>query len=576
MDLLQKIFIGISITIFILTINFAILIKSGGNLYSQPAFFHLFARYDLTGAVLLILIMFAVAVLVKKSPGSPIDAILSKIINSPFILALVAFGFLSLGAFFVYHKHPLSMDEYMPYFQSSIFSQGKLWGNYPPELVPWLLIPNFFSVYSAESGRVISDYWPGFALLMTPFMRLGIPWLLNPLIGAGTLLLLWYYSKKIFPDPSATGWVLLLTIASTAFSVNSLSFYSMNAHLFLNLLYATLLLKRSPIRLFSAGLVGSLALVLHNPVPHILFSTPWIVWLLLKKGRIKNLAILFSGYLPISVLLGFGWVWLKMFISKGGAAAATGQFKGTANWVQSQIQPDNIVSLNMISTLFQKAVSIVQNVFKFPDFHLLWLRLLGSLKLFTWAVPGLPLLALFGTRHLKGNRHLQLWGWSAICTLAGYMFVPHSQGHGWGFRYFYSAWATLPLLAAAFLKSDTIKNSQWKHFVGATALFSLIICTGLRFYQVHQFIGQHLSQLPELEKGKNYVCILNTRKGYYVRDLIQNDPFLRGPVITLRRINHEKDQKMMSKMFPTAIRVFESESTLVWEIPEKEYLDSSP
>jgi hypothetical protein len=564
MDRLQKIFFLLTTALFFLTFGLGKLIKSNDVLYHQRAFYHLFARYDPVGAVLLILILFAVVILIKKIPESSIDLILAKIENNPFKITLVTFFCLSLGAVLVYHAHPLSMDEYMPYFQAQIFSQGKLWGKYPPELVPWLLQPKFFSVYSVETGRVVSDYWPGFALLLTPFMRLGVPWLLNPLIGAATLLLLCYYTGKVLPDNQATAWVLLLTIASTAFSVNSISFYSMNGHLFLNLLYASLFLNRSPLRLFLAGFVGSIALVPNNPVPHMLFSLPWIIWLAIEKGRIKNLGLLFSGYLPVSLLLGFGWVWLKMSIAKGGALVIA----GAANSVQPKMQSHPMVSSNIISNLFQKAVSRTRSVFEMPDFSFLLMRLIGLLKLFAWAVPGLPILAVLGTRYLKGNRHLQLWMWSAICTFVGYMFVPVSQGHGWGFRYFHSAWIALPLLATAFLTSETIKNSSWKQFIGATALLSLVLCTGLRFYQVHQFVGQHLSQLPVLEEGKRYVCILNTKNGFYVEDLIQNDPFLGDPVIILKSLNHKEDQKMMNTIFPKAKLVSKSESVNVWEIPE--------
>ena len=35
-----------------------------------------------------------------------------------------------------------------------------------------------------------------------------------------------------------------------------------------------------------------------------------------------------------------------------------------------------------------------------------------------------------------------------------FLFVWADQGHGWGFRYFHSAWLALPLLATAFLYSS--------------------------------------------------------------------------------------------------------------------------
>ena len=114
MDRLQRIFIGVSIIIFLICIDVALLIRFSGDLFLQRAFFHLFARYDLTGAVLSMLIMFAVTILIKINPELSIGQILDKMGNNPVRVAIASFGCLLLGAFFVYHKHPLSMDEYMP------------------------------------------------------------------------------------------------------------------------------------------------------------------------------------------------------------------------------------------------------------------------------------------------------------------------------------------------------------------------------------------------------------------------------------------------------------------------------
>ena len=105
----------------------------------------------------------------------------------------------------------------------------------------------------------------------------------------------------------AAGWALAIALASPAFVVTSISYYSMSAHLLCNLLYALLLLQPTVPRALLAGLIGSLALTLHNPFPHLLFSIGFLVWLCTRPGAASLIAALIAGYLPLSVLLGLGW-----------------------------------------------------------------------------------------------------------------------------------------------------------------------------------------------------------------------------------------------------------------------------
>ena len=566
MNSFQKKFVIRTTWIFILTIVLAWEIKSIGDLYALPIFYHLFARYDLPAAVLLIFLLLIGMLLALKTKEHWVDRCLIFIGNNPFGIVVSVFVVLSVGAYYIYYRYPLCMDEYMPYFQARIFAEGKLWGQFPPKLVPWLLKPGFFSIYSTETGRVVSDYWPGFALLLTPFMKLGVPWLLNPIISAGTLLLLFHYMRNIFPDSVAASWGMLLTISSSVFMVNGISYYSMSAHLFLNLLYAVLFLKISPLRLFLAGLVGSFALVLHNPVPHFAFALPWILWICFQKNRVRNIGALLAGYLPISILMGLGWVWLKMFIAEDGGIKALNHCADTAQFIQTQIADGSLKDNSLPAIILSKGLALINSAFIFPNVALLWARLLGLLKAFAWAIPGLPILAVLGMRYIKKNLHLKLWAWSATTTFFVFLFIPFDQGHGWGFRYVHSAWIVLPILSAAFLAATELMEAAfWKKLICSISLLSFVFCGGLRFFQVHQFIGQHLCQLPILEKNKNIVCIMNTERGYYADDLVQNDPFLRDPVILLKSVNPEKDDEMMKILFPGAIKIKRSFSYTLWE-----------
>lgn len=573
MNSLQKRFVSFTIFVFVVSAFFAFMLKQRGDIYLQPIFYHLFIRYDLPAALLGLGIIMTSVLFAPKIPERYTDAIFQFFADKSKTIAFIFLLVACFGSVVIYHNHPLCMDEYMPHFQAKVFAAGKLWGQYPPELMDWLVIPDFFSVFSAETGRVVSCYWPGFALLLTPFMKIGMPWLLNPLLGVGTILLLYYYCSKVFAESQAASWVVLFTVASPVFIINSISYYSMPAHMFLNLLFAVLLLELSAWRMFLAGVVGSLALVLHNPVPHFLFALPWVVWIATKPCRFKQLAYLMMGYLPLSVTLGFGWVFLQELIASGVGGNALHAVKD-AEAVSAAIVPQYSLSAMSIlrGFLIDKPLQMIKAVFVFPDTNIVLGRFIATLKLFVWAVPGLPILAYLGLRNNSTNPHLKLWIWSAVGTFVGYLFVPMDQGHGWGYRYFYSAWLALPLLAASFLASSPSNRNSWRKVVCVISLLSMFVGTVLRFYQVNQFITEHLDQLPPIVENKRQICFIDYQaSGYYTKDLIQNDPFLRDPVEFLVRHEEEENMAMLEEIFPSAVKTASRGLNSVWEISEQDF-----
>ncbi len=91
--------------------------------------------------------------------------------------------------------------------------------------------------------------------------------------------------------------VLLLTVASPVIFGIGISYYSMPAHLLANSLYALLLVRPTPLRAIGAGVVGSIALSLHNPVPHTLFAIPWLIWIVTRPGGVRLVGLMCLGYL---------------------------------------------------------------------------------------------------------------------------------------------------------------------------------------------------------------------------------------------------------------------------------------
>jgi len=440
---------------------------------------------------------------------------------------------MAAGALAVYHDHPLSMDEYAAYFQSRIFAAGHLTGHWPPALIDWLLpeqFQNYFFDVSHSSGDVVSSYWPSFALLLTPFTALRIPWACNPVISALTLLVIHRLALRIFADVETAGLAVLLTAASPELFINGISYYSMPAHLLANCVFALLLLQPTPRRALLAGVVGSIALSLHNPVPHMLFAAPWIVWVATRPRGLRVLAGLLVGYAPLCLLLGLGWFWFATHLMHDGAGAGAGAPASSLEHIGS--------------------------VFAFPGTPILLARLMGAAKIWLWSVPGLLALSIVGGWRWRHKASVRLVALSAVITFVGYLFVPMDQGHGWGYRYFHTAWLALPLLgAAAFARSkpaaqDTdVAQSGLRTYVVACALLSLTAGMALRAVQVDSFISDDLRQMPA-SAGSSSVVFINAASGYYAEDLVRNDPFLRTSTLRLLSRSGKANAELMAKFFP--------------------------
>jgi hypothetical protein len=475
--------------------------------------------------------------------------------DRPIFIATLTASLLALGTLFIYHNHPLSMDEYAAYFQSRVFAAGQLHGRFPAAQLDWL-IPRGFQDYflnvSRLTGSVAEAYWPGFALLLTPFTWMGAPWLCNPVISALTLLAVHRLALEIYDDREAAGFALLLTIASPVIFANGISYYSMPAHLLANSVFALLLVRPTPLRAAVAGVVGSLALTLHNPVPHMLFAAPWLVWVATRRGGVRLFAALIAGYLPLCALLGLGWFLFSAHLLREGLVSGV--------WPTAPLH----------------RLQHILEVFSLPDATVVLARLIGIAKTWVWAVPGLMILAIIGAVRRRQDALCRLFTASALLTLLGYFFVPVDQGHGWGYRYFHSAWMALPLLATgalfrtARIHSDAspqprlFEDCETKGFVASCMLLTLVFGVGFRSWQLEDFIARDVSQVPRYTGNERRIVILEDSHAFYGGDLVQNDPWLRLNEIRMYSHGAAADEQMMAHYYPELHRVYADRYGTVW------------
>jgi hypothetical protein len=441
-------------------------------------------------------------------------------------VAAVSVALFALGTVAVYQDYPLSMDEYAGVFQAKIFAAGQLSAQLPPSYVDWLVVSGFngeFLIASRETGRAIEMYWPGFAMLLAPFELLQAPWLCNACLGALALLLMHSITKQITEDKRAAGWALLFALGSGAFVANAISLYSLQAHLTANLLFVALLLRPNGYRALGAGLVGSVALILHNPVPHALFALPWVAAMALDRNQRRLCLSLILGYLP-GLCIGLGWLLLRSDIAAAG---------------------HTLPSLS----------GLAHGVFSWPNANVLNARAAALEKLCVWAVPCLFAFAALGASRHRKNPKVRLLAMSAALTFVGYFFVTFDQGHGWGYRYFHSAWGAIPILAGCAMTERSDTNPKLVSFAGACAILTLVIIVPLQLSEIQQFISQHLAQLQPPRRPGNNVYFIHPRGGFYVADMVQIDPLLRDPDLLLASRGAELDAKMIHENWPDAIKI---------------------
>jgi hypothetical protein len=522
----------------------------------SPAFRFLLS-FDTHGNILLLAI--AVAAFFLKRNAGALDA-LRACTARPWLLAAVLFPVLCVGSLVVYHDHPLSMDEYAALFQARAFAEGRIAGAFPPELMDRLIptfLQNHFLMVSHSTGQVSSSYWPAFSLLLAPFVWLGIPWAANPLLGALAIPALHRLTRDVTGSTEAAGWSVAFAAASPAFVVESVSYYPLQAHLLFNLLYALLLVNVSVPRALLAGLTGSIALTLHNPLPHLLFCAPFLVWLAMRPRGFRLLAALIAGYLPLALLLGFGWrehlsQLLAQVASTGAAAPAA-----VAHGAQ--------VSLPGAWGAFTDILAV-------PTYDTLYSRLAGLAKIWTWGALGLLVLAISGYGALRGNPFARALAAALLVTFFGYFLVRFDQGHGWGYRYIHSAWFVLPLLASAlFAKGADESSGGLREMAAWGVVLSLALANGLRASQVESYIGRHLAQVPPLsvraDRARPEIVFIEVRRGFYTHDLVQNDPLLGAPRITMVHMPGPEQAELMAKRFPAYRKSAEGPWGELWTTP---------
>jgi hypothetical protein len=136
-------------------------------------------------------------------------------------LVLVALAAFIIVAGYVLEAFPNSGDELAYVLQAQTYAQGRLWVDPPP-------LPDAFRQFRflVLGGKWVSQYSPGWAMILTPAAALSLPlWIVNPVIGAATLLAFFGLARRYVSRESA--WIGVLVLGVSSFYIlNSGSYFS--------------------------------------------------------------------------------------------------------------------------------------------------------------------------------------------------------------------------------------------------------------------------------------------------------------------------------------------------------------
>jgi len=483
-----------------------------------------------------------------------IEQLADWVTRYPVKTSVITFIGLAISARIVYQGFPLAMDEYAPVLQARIFAQGNIALTYPVELMERMLPFGFSGMFifsNPETGQISSAYWPGLALLMTPFAVVEMEWLLNPLLAAIGVWLIGDLAYQASQQPQARGWAMLAALACPQYTINAMSYYAMTGLLTLNLLYLWLLLRPGFRNVIAAGVVGSMALVMHHPIAHTLFALPCIIWLFCNSTRHSRIFPLGLGYLPLTLLICFGWPLLTHSMNM--------------NYKQPAVHDSDVV-MSLHTSFISKWIYIISGTFSIPSLSVLIANAYALCKVIIWSAPGLLLISLC---HKKQSSIQRLLLAGFLLSFLFYLLFPSDQGHGWGYRYVHPGWGLLAVSAGIFAMSKTI---AYRNFIAAAVIAGLL-ATPVFALQTSRTVSISRSLQtalqPDIATDGTTLVFVTINPAFYTADLVRNYPKDKGRKIMMVSYGPEQDSVLAMHLSPQATQIASSPIGSIWQLPSK-------
>lgn len=259
--------------ILIIAIMVGLMLPVLGMRYANVKFYMVYFFSSALSFLFLILLLMKYKKIVEKA-----FSFIREI--NPYLLGFLFLLVASLIALFVLDDVPHISDEIAYQFQAKAFANGKLFLESPP-------LEEFFDFVHIHSD---GDKWygilnPGWSAILSLGYLARNPWLVNPLIGALTLLIFYFFYKEAgFSDLESKLAIILMAISPFVIFLSA-SYMSHPGNLFLFGLFAWSIVKIEKTQQIRYSIIAGIALGLNliiRPSDTIAVALPFILYLFYK------------------------------------------------------------------------------------------------------------------------------------------------------------------------------------------------------------------------------------------------------------------------------------------------------
>ncbi len=458
------------------------------------------------------------------------------------IICLAALLVTAAIAVLAFERLPHLEDEVAYLFQAKTLALGRLTVPSPePEQAFWT---PFVLDYQ---GRRFGKYSPGWPAMLAPGVVLGLPWLVNPLLAALSLYLVYRLGRTLYDD--ATGLLAAaLGLVSPLFLVLGGSFLSHLASLFWLLLFSLWFIWTTQGRHWGYALGAGVALgaaTLTRPLTAAAYALPFVVY---------SLAQILRRQQPY-------WRCYLLVAAAGGALAA---LLPVYQWA---VTGDPWLNPYVLWWPYDR-LGFGPGIGAMPGGHspyYAWINLKQDLSraatdVLGWpALSWLPLLLGLALRPRRGR------DWALLaplaCLVVAYLFYwIGSPSRLWGPRYYFEGFGGLWLLAAVGLRKAWRWATARRPRLGPALVVALILTTAGslavnlpgRMAEARGFYGITRTQLEPIQEAKldNALVIVYAERWLeYGAMLADMSPTLDDPIVYARGGGAEIDAATIAQ-FP--------------------------
>ena len=328
------------------------------------------------------------------------------------VLTLALFAVAVFVMLFVFAGNPQLVDEMAQLQHARAFASGRLAAPAPQPADAFLTTHTWIA-----GGNWFSQFPPGYTVMLAAGMLFGAEWLVNPLLGAASVALIYLVARGMYGPKTALTAAVLWAVSPWVVSMSSTYMNHAGATTLALAAWALLWAPERP-RAWHALVAGfaMAGLASIRPLDAVAAALPILVWMVHRR-RWSAVPLLILGGAPVMI----AWAWFNWRLFGSPFTLGYSLLWGPSHGLGFHSNPWGEEFTPRVA--LNNMVLAVQRV---------------NVYLYEWPIPALlPLLAWALYGHQRGWRDLVL-GVALVATPALYFFYWHSGNYP-GPRFYYAA-----------------------------------------------------------------------------------------------------------------------------------------